>query len=314
MVFWSILQQISGRLISSSFATLPENYPPSPHSYRWRHLVAPTQFPENDSSVWAFVFAQTYLILIDITTHNIFSTSNSKLFINQKSHRLELAGYRLHTVPLFSLVVCECETLTLYTCRCHWHAGLCAGGDQRGHQAPGESADRGPWRAAALLQHISPRSSPRYVRDGYMLCFAVFSSSFTWFSTECSYMCVVRASAGADLIKAAGGLHKFMNYSRPLITDSGGFQVLILVFPLYLLSFLWFLVVCFLLLFVFVFVFLLLLVLFIKSIFFRSGILACVRVSGRGAEEQRSQIRLGRGHAHHWAGHVHDHTLHPRKK
>ena len=30
---------------------------------------------------------------------------------------------------------------------------------------------------------------------------------------------------GADVIAAAGGLHKFMNYDGPMLTDSGGFQV-----------------------------------------------------------------------------------------
>lgn len=30
---------------------------------------------------------------------------------------------------------------------------------------------------------------------------------------------------GPDLIKAAGGLHKFMNWNKPILTDSGGFQV-----------------------------------------------------------------------------------------
>lgn len=30
---------------------------------------------------------------------------------------------------------------------------------------------------------------------------------------------------GADIIKRAGGLHKFMNWDRPILTDSGGFQV-----------------------------------------------------------------------------------------
>lgn len=30
---------------------------------------------------------------------------------------------------------------------------------------------------------------------------------------------------GSDVIKQAGGLHKFMNYNRPILTDSGGFQV-----------------------------------------------------------------------------------------
>jgi queuine tRNA-ribosyltransferase len=30
---------------------------------------------------------------------------------------------------------------------------------------------------------------------------------------------------GADLIKRAGGLHKFMNWPYPILTDSGGFQV-----------------------------------------------------------------------------------------
>ena len=30
---------------------------------------------------------------------------------------------------------------------------------------------------------------------------------------------------GPDLIREAGGLHKFMNWSKPILTDSGGFQV-----------------------------------------------------------------------------------------
>ncbi len=30
---------------------------------------------------------------------------------------------------------------------------------------------------------------------------------------------------GEDVIKHAGGLHRFMNYKRPILTDSGGFQV-----------------------------------------------------------------------------------------
>ncbi len=30
---------------------------------------------------------------------------------------------------------------------------------------------------------------------------------------------------GADLVEKAGGLHRFMNWDRPILTDSGGFQV-----------------------------------------------------------------------------------------
>lgn len=30
---------------------------------------------------------------------------------------------------------------------------------------------------------------------------------------------------GTEVVEAAGGLHSFMNRNRPLITDSGGFQV-----------------------------------------------------------------------------------------
>lgn len=30
---------------------------------------------------------------------------------------------------------------------------------------------------------------------------------------------------GHDLVKKAGGVHKFMNFNRPMLTDSGGFQV-----------------------------------------------------------------------------------------
>ena len=36
---------------------------------------------------------------------------------------------------------------------------------------------------------------------------------------------------GADVIKKAGGLHKFMNYDGPILTDSGGFQVFSLARP-----------------------------------------------------------------------------------
>ena len=32
-------------------------------------------------------------------------------------------------------------------------------------------------------------------------------------------------SPGADLIDAQGGLHKWMNWNKPLFTDSGGFQI-----------------------------------------------------------------------------------------
>src|SRR5947207_4197434 len=30
---------------------------------------------------------------------------------------------------------------------------------------------------------------------------------------------------GMDVIRAGGGLHKFINWDRPILTDSGGFQV-----------------------------------------------------------------------------------------
>uniref|UniRef100_A0A6B2LTX2 tRNA-guanine(15) transglycosylase-like domain-containing protein n=1 Tax=Arcella intermedia TaxID=1963864 RepID=A0A6B2LTX2_9EUKA len=30
---------------------------------------------------------------------------------------------------------------------------------------------------------------------------------------------------GPDTIEKAGGIHKFINYNKPIITDSGGFQV-----------------------------------------------------------------------------------------
>ena len=30
---------------------------------------------------------------------------------------------------------------------------------------------------------------------------------------------------GHEIVKEAGGLHKFMNWDRPILTDSGGFQV-----------------------------------------------------------------------------------------
>jgi queuine tRNA-ribosyltransferase len=30
---------------------------------------------------------------------------------------------------------------------------------------------------------------------------------------------------GPEIIKAAGGLHRFQNWHKPILTDSGGFQV-----------------------------------------------------------------------------------------
>ncbi|MCL2375524.1 MAG: tRNA-guanine transglycosylase, partial [Firmicutes bacterium] len=30
---------------------------------------------------------------------------------------------------------------------------------------------------------------------------------------------------GSDIVKKAGGLHQFMNWKKPILTDSGGFQV-----------------------------------------------------------------------------------------
>ena len=30
---------------------------------------------------------------------------------------------------------------------------------------------------------------------------------------------------GSDIIREAGGLHRFMNWDRPILTDSGGYQV-----------------------------------------------------------------------------------------
>lgn len=36
---------------------------------------------------------------------------------------------------------------------------------------------------------------------------------------------------GEDIVNKAGGLHKFMNYNRPMLTDSGGFQVFSLAKP-----------------------------------------------------------------------------------
>ena len=30
---------------------------------------------------------------------------------------------------------------------------------------------------------------------------------------------------GEDIVSKCGGLHKFMNYNGPILTDSGGFQV-----------------------------------------------------------------------------------------
>lgn len=35
----------------------------------------------------------------------------------------------------------------------------------------------------------------------------------------------------SELIDELGGLHKFMNWPRALLTDSGGFQMVFLIFP-----------------------------------------------------------------------------------
>lgn len=56
--------------------------------------------------------------------------------------------------------------------------------------------------------------------------------ALTWEQTaDCGAQIVLSNSyhlylrPGHELIKEAGGLHKFMNWSRPILTDSGGFQV-----------------------------------------------------------------------------------------
>ena len=36
---------------------------------------------------------------------------------------------------------------------------------------------------------------------------------------------------GEDIVAEAGGLHKFMNYDGPILTDSGGYQVFSLAKP-----------------------------------------------------------------------------------
>ena len=46
------------------------------------------------------------------------------------------------------------------------------------------------------------------------------NAQIIWANT---YHCYLRP--GADLVEKAGGLHKFMNWNRPILTDSGGFQV-----------------------------------------------------------------------------------------
>lgn len=48
---------------------------------------------------------------------------------------------------------------------------------------------------------------------------------------------------GAELIDELGGLHKFMNWKRALLTDSGGFQMVVKMLKQYhmLLNPIWFL-------------------------------------------------------------------------
>ena len=35
----------------------------------------------------------------------------------------------------------------------------------------------------------------------------------------------LRLRPGLDLVERAGGLHRFMGWSRPILTDSGGYQI-----------------------------------------------------------------------------------------
>ena len=35
---------------------------------------------------------------------------------------------------------------------------------------------------------------------------------------------------GEDIVNKAGGLHKFMNYDGPILTDSGGFQLMVKIY------------------------------------------------------------------------------------
>lgn len=37
--------------------------------------------------------------------------------------------------------------------------------------------------------------------------------------------CHLMISPGEDIVSKAGGLHKFMNWNGPMLTDSGGYQI-----------------------------------------------------------------------------------------
>lgn len=56
-----------------------------------------------------------------------------------------------------------------------------------------------------------------------MLTFDQVNSSGAQIILANSYHMYLRA--GCELIKTAGGLHKWMNWNKPILTDSGGFQV-----------------------------------------------------------------------------------------
>lgn len=56
------------------------------------------------------------------------------------------------------------------------------------------------------------------------------SNFYIWNKTnylnkECKFSYLINATQGPELIKQAGGLHKFMGWDRALLTDSGGFQM-----------------------------------------------------------------------------------------
>jgi queuine/archaeosine tRNA-ribosyltransferase len=50
---------------------------------------------------------------------------------------------------------------------------------------------------------------------------------------------------GAELIDELGGLHKFMNWRRALLTDSGGFQMVMMISVLYVVALTIVLVICY---------------------------------------------------------------------
>src|SRR5438270_231012 len=144
-----------------------------------------------------------------------------------------------------SHAACGCRYISAYTCRrprCTSHAfriyprrggGLC---DGRGSAAARRSHHRGGYDGSAkfgigrgrLMFARGAVETPAFMPVGtYGTVKAMAPEELTGMGAQIvlgnTFHLMLRP--GMEVIKAHGGLHRFMHWEKPILTDSGGFQV-----------------------------------------------------------------------------------------